>query len=171
MDNLIEGKAIKEPTYFLSVLFFIIYALTIILTIILSDINKEDYNAMYSTKGNLHELFQALLLHCFIFAIVFCGEFRNLIIRLLIITILVSMSVGITTAKMFIIDGFKGFLIGVISFLPHYLPLFVLYRHTLNKIFNNMILTKTDYLKCGIILIIISVIHVFVSGRLIMLLI
>ncbi len=171
MDNLIKGKSLKEPTFYMSVLFFTSLVVSVFITMLVLDVDNNDYIVSVRHKGSIKDVLKVFLLHTVIYLVIFCGKIEGLITRISLMAVSVAMLVGITTARLIGIFGFKGFLIFLISFLPHYFLLFVLYRHTLNKILICIKLSKTDYLRYGIILLAISMIHIFVSDRLAVLLI
>ena len=155
MDNLIKGKTLKEPTFYMSVLFFTSFAVSIFITMLVLDNDNNDYNILVKNNGSIKDVIKAYLLHTTIYLVIFCGRIEGLITRISIVTVSIAMLIGITTARLIVIYGFKGIIISILSYLPHYSCLFILYKLTLNKLVICLKLSKTDYLRYGIIILVI----------------
>lgn len=110
---------------------------------------------------------QSFALHLIIFYAFIKGYQNKLfIIKAYILAALIPSLCGINIGRLLAISGFLGLSAGIVSYMPHYILLIILYRKTLNKVLANDIFSTTDYIKYGIILLLISAVHVFVSGTL-----
>lgn len=159
----------KEPAKRMSVLFFVFFLIGIYIGwISYKSTAKENAFVIGTASDNLFMLLlQAFVLHLCLFCIFIKGcRTAFFIPKAYILSAVIPAFCGINTGKMLALQGIVGLSAGIVSYLPHYILLILMYRGIYNKVTADYKFTRTDYTKYVIILIIISVVHVFVSGTL-----
>ncbi len=162
-------KSNKEPANKMSVLFFIFLICGIYIGCTGFKALEENKGAAVELAGNgmLNIFILTLALHLLVFLAFVKGCQTSIFIsKAYIISSVVGSLCGINIGKLYSACGFIGFSAGIVSYLPHYVLLFVMYGKILKKINSDYILTRTDYVKYVIILIVITAVHVFISDNL-----
>lgn len=163
--NNIYLKIKKEPTGILSALFL----LFLILGFYIGWASYIDDTLVLQIENNgqapLSMVIKTMLLHSSLFFLYTRYKAQRYFLRKAeIISSLVAVCCGIQIGKLFAFYGIIGIVSGFFSYFPHYTLLIMLYKNITKKILSEYIFSVTDKLKYVIILIIISLVHVFVSA-------
>lgn len=153
----------------MSVLFFSFFLIGIYIGWISYKTSAKDNTFVINTASGhwIRFLLQAFVLHLCIFIVFIKGCHTALFLpKAYVLSAVIPAFCGINTGKMLAIQGIIGLSAGIVSYLPHYILLILLYRNVYQKAAAEHKFTRTDYIKYVMILIIISVVHVFVSGTL-----
>lgn len=168
-DFINKMETFKEPTKKMSVLFLVFLLCGIYLGCTSISSNSDETISVFVLAGkNGFKLYlQTFALHLLIL-LVFIKGYRSTIFvsKACILSAIIPALCGINIGKLIAVKGFIGFSAGIVSYMPHYVLLMILYRKIFNKVMAGDILLATDYLKYVIILSVISLVHIFISGTL-----